>query len=193
MAEKKIARIAGVNKLRQEESAQKLEIAMRRKRVQELILARVPHSQIAEALGISKGTVQNDRDAIMRDLAAATLENLGDMVLTSLAKLDLMETGLHNDAISGDRSAVSLTLRIDERRARITGTDAADRAKTGLQIVPPEDAIDVDSAEVLTPDGRPVANRDAARIYAAFASQDPEATGTGPEPKSDGSAAPPAG
>lgn len=193
MKPKKITSAAGVNKLRQDQVAQELEIAARRKRVTELILARVPYSQIAVSLGVSKGTVHSDKDAIMRDLAAATIQNAHEPFLTSLATLDAMQMGLYNRAMAGESEAIALTLRIEQRRAAMLGFDAADRARSGLQIAPPDNAIDIDSTGVLTPDGRPVANRDAARIYAAFASPDTESPEPGSEPEPDGGATPPEG
>ena len=147
MEPKKIARPVGLNKLRQDQAAKDLEIAARRKRVMELILARVPYSQIAVMLGVSKGTVNSDKDAIMRDLAAATIQNAHEPFLTSLATLDAMQTGLYNRAMAGESEAIALTLRIEQRRAAMLGFDAVDRARSGLQIAPPETAEPADEPD----------------------------------------------
>lgn len=196
MEPKKIIRTTNralTNKQRTEQSARELEIAIRRKRVAELLIARVPHSQIAETLKVSKGTVQTDKDAIMRELATSMVQNVGEVFLTSLAKLDAMEMAVHNQAMSGEAEAIILTLKIEQRRAAMLGLDAAERARSGLRIEPPEPVIETDSSELLTPDGRPVANRAPARIFAAFANPNPDSPGAGQRSPSDGGPVPSGG
>lgn len=157
-------------------SQSELEIAERRATTSAMILAGYTYREIAKYVNCSLGTVAADRAAIMLEWRQTYLENVGEAAVIDLARLDrvIQRLTARIDTDDDPRHVMALLATL-KRRADILGYDAADRAKTGLQIAPLEDAIDVHSeGPLLTPDGRPVANRAAARIYAAFACPVPD-------------------
>lgn len=171
----KVHRRALTPEQKAEFAAQRFEQAERRREVAKLIAMRYKHREIAEMLGISPSTVQADKDAIMAEWAKAMIVDIGESFLASAAMLDLMQQALMPKILEEDQGAIALQLQIEKRRAAMMGFDARDRMNSGLRILPAEDA-ETEDEEILTPDGRPVGKGDAARIYAAFATEDPPAT-----------------
>lgn len=183
----------GYSPLQQSALAQAhFQIAHRRDQVAKLIAAKFTHRQIAEILGVSPGTVQADKDAIMKEWARSMMAEIGETFLADLAMLDQMQQRLAARVDEGDMNAMDMMLKVQKRRAAMMGLDAKDRLQSGLRVLPPEE-VEAETEEVFTPDGRPVGKGDAARIYAAFASEDPEGTGQEPETCGDGGEPPTVG
>lgn len=158
-----------------EYAAKVFEQADRRREVAKLIAMRYKHREIAEILKISPSTVQADKDAIMAEWAKAMIVDIGESFLASAAMLDLMQQSLMPKIEIGSEDAIALSLQIEKRRAAMMGFDARDRMNSGMRILPAED-VEAQDDEILTPDGRPIGKGDAARIYAAFAPENPPAT-----------------
>jgi hypothetical protein len=63
----------------------------------------------------------------LQKLRAANEETAEDLRALEVERLDRMLRGLWEDAASGDTDAVSAALRIQKRRAKLLGLDAAER------------------------------------------------------------------
>jgi len=94
-----------------------------------LRLQGLPYGAIAERLGTSRGTAHA---LVLRSLertAEALGESAGILRQVEIERLDAMLAGLWPAATSGDVSAVNAALRVSERRARLLGLDAPQRAE----------------------------------------------------------------
>lgn len=103
----------------------------KRARALELRLAGATYSQIASAVGYADrgGAHRAVKQALADAQADVTDPEVAD---TELARLDAMLTGLWQKARKGDVNAVSMVLRIQERRAVILGALPAERNETPL-------------------------------------------------------------
>jgi hypothetical protein len=99
----------------------------RRKTVSANILGGRSYRQIAEALGVSHGTVGNDVRILLRRWKREQLQNMEEWVLLALVRLDQMLQAVWPGVLKGDPQMIALALRIEERRAKLLGLDAPER------------------------------------------------------------------
>jgi transposase len=163
-------------------------VAQRRAQVARLIESGYSYRTIAAHLKVSLATVAQDKAAVIAEWREKHLESIGEGCVTDLSRLDnVIQRLVVRIEQDDDPRHVMAFVAVLKRRADILGYDAADRARSGLRIEPLESAIEIDSNELLTPDGRPVANRLAARIHAAFANPvSPDGVSKGPQPEPHG-------
>ena|SRR5258706_1214237 len=102
---------------------QKLEIEARRKRVVELYATGVSQAQVAEAIGVSVGTVNSDLQAVRQDWRAIAVDDLDAYVREQLDRLDEMLTGLQSGIKLGHTPSVMAAVAVLNRQAKLLGLD----------------------------------------------------------------------
>lgn len=113
-----------------ERAAKRLEIAERRRKIAQMLLARTPQREIARILEVSTGTVSTDLAALRREWAKDALLSLENHIAQELAALNADEGMLRNRMIlAGDNAKLRLetydrVLRVMERRSKLMGLDA---------------------------------------------------------------------
>ena len=111
-----------------------LPIAERRAQVARLQRAGMSVREVAEQLGVSVGTVQNDRVALIGKLYDVATE---DMAAWKAAKIEAYRRKLeHIDEVLGSVESEKLAplfgawVKVDERESKLLGTDAPVRSET---------------------------------------------------------------
>jgi len=94
--------------------------------------------QIATQLGLAKSTVQNRLDAAIAELVEPAAR---EVRLLELERLDAWQARLENQLDTGDDPAkvVPVALRVQERRAKLLGLDAPERAEVTQTVLPAAD------------------------------------------------------
>ena len=100
---------------------------LRRRQVAANLLAGLNYREMAEALGVSLGTIKNDVDFVMghwqrEQVAAAT-----DYVTLQERRLDRALNAIWARVLNGDDKAIAAMLKIEERRAKLRGLDQPDK------------------------------------------------------------------
>jgi len=102
-------------------------VAIKRARLKQRLLdhrlAGLSVRQAAEKVGVSKSEAQRLLDAALADVQPEQ-RAVKKIRATSLLRLDQMLLGLWMRARKGDEKAVAQVLRIEERRAKLVGSDA---------------------------------------------------------------------
>lgn len=116
--------------------AVKAEREQRREQVAVLVLSRVPYRQIAERVGCSYSTVRADIEVVKRGWRDRYAESYEAHVAEQTATLDALRRAWLPRALGGtpDVKAAEVVLRIEERRARLFGTDKPARVEHSGQI-----------------------------------------------------------
>jgi hypothetical protein len=99
----------------------------RRKTVSANLVGGRSYRQIAEALGVSHGTVGNDVRILLGRWQREQLQNTEEWVLLAVVRLDQMLQAIWPGVLKGDPQTIALALRIEERRAKLLGLDAPER------------------------------------------------------------------
>ena len=94
--------------------------------------------QIAAQLGISKSTVQNRLDAAIAELVEPAAR---EVRLLELERLDAWQARLEGKLDDGEDPAkvVPIALKVQERRAKLLGLDAPERAEVTQTVLPAAD------------------------------------------------------
>lgn len=103
------------------------EIAARRQQVALLRMTHMTQEQIANRLGVSIGTVNNDLQAIRAEWSERRTQGYDSWVSEEVAKLDSIEQAWLPKALKGDDKAVSRVLAIMDRRSKLLGLDQPER------------------------------------------------------------------
>jgi hypothetical protein len=123
-----------------------------------LRLAGMSYSSMSERLGVSASSAHR---AVLRSLArtAADLGESADALRSlELQRLDALLAGLWPAASAGDPAAVSVALRVSERRAKLLGLDAPSRRELSgadggpIEIAPTIDLTRLSDADLATLD-----------------------------------------
>ena len=96
-------------------------------RAWELRVAGMTQTQIATRLNISQSVVSRMLAAAREDAIASAKDIAGDATTEQVARLDRMLLGLWEKVRNGNERAVEAALRVEERRAKLLGLDAASR------------------------------------------------------------------
>ncbi len=115
--------------------------AQRETRAVEMRKAGATYDDIAAALDCNRSTAYR---TVMRALARNQAAEVEELRMIEGARLDRMQMGLWQRAVSGSESACLAVLRIMERRARLFGLDAP--AKVEVR----RDALDDEIETLLT-------------------------------------------
>jgi transposase-like protein len=110
------------------------EIANRRRAVALLLDTGCTQAGIAEALGVSEGTVSEDKQAIEEGLQEAAEKSLVEKVAREEAALDGDEVALRAELVEAESGAVRLEiyqtiLALMRRRSDLVGLSAAERRR----------------------------------------------------------------
>jgi AcrR family transcriptional regulator len=108
-------------------AAVELAIERRRADVTRLRLSGWSMRDIAAHLGVSLGTIHGDLTAVFERTADRADDHVRRERETSLARIDAMTKGLWPKASTGDHEAVNSVRKLEERRAKLEGLDAASR------------------------------------------------------------------
>lgn len=99
------------------------EIEARRQRVATMRLAHLSQREIAEQLGVSLGTVNQDLRAIRDEWLERRVSAYDEWVAEELAKLDRIEKIFFPKILAGDLGATDRVFSAMDRRARLLGLD----------------------------------------------------------------------
>ena len=111
-----------------------LEAAERREEAVKMRLAGLSYAQIGDRLGVTRQAAFAYVSSSLADLRAATAEAAEDVREMELARLDAMLVPMLEAAEAGQQTAVDRVLRIQERRAKLLGLDAAEKHETNLKV-----------------------------------------------------------
>ena len=101
----------------------------RRKHVAANLLAGLTYREMAEAFGVSLGTIKNDVDFVMRHWQHEQVEVTADYVSLQERRLDRALNAIWGDVLTGDVKAISALLKIEERRAKLRGLDQPEKVE----------------------------------------------------------------
>lgn len=102
------------------------------RRAWDLRLRGKKYVQIADELGISTSYVGVLITAAYAQNKAVTQENVETHMAAAKDRLDSMMDALWDRVEAGDAKAISVALSIEERRAKLLGTDAVQRSTVDL-------------------------------------------------------------
>jgi hypothetical protein len=114
-------------------SPKAIERAELRKKALELRKAARPVREIAVKIGRSKSETQRLIDEALRDVGPDHETKVRVRTL-QLERIDTMVLGLWMRAKKGDEKAVTAVLKLEERRAKIVGSDAPTESKLRLTV-----------------------------------------------------------
>ena len=103
-----------------------------RRRAWELRIAGLTQQQIGAKLGLSQSIVSRMLARAREDATAATHEVAAIATAEQIARLDRMLVALWEKVRNGNERAVDTVLRIEERRAKLLGLDAATRKEVDI-------------------------------------------------------------
>ena len=101
----------------------------RRKQVATNLLAGLNYREMAEALGVSIGTITEDVRILMGRWQREQVETVDDYLQLSERRLDRALNAIWGDVLDGDLKAIDRMLRIEERRAKLRGLDQPQEIK----------------------------------------------------------------
>ncbi|MBP2703496.1 hypothetical protein JOL79_06750 [Microbispora sp. RL4-1S] len=111
-------------------TAQRAKTAARRRRAIELHLAGYTWQDIADMLGYSgRNAAHKDVDRALQQMHAETITTAVEMRDRDLLALAALQAAFWSQAMAGDDKAARVILRVMDRRARLTGADAATTIK----------------------------------------------------------------
>ena len=99
-------------------SKTKLEMAARREKVAQALLAGLTYREIAAELGVALSTVACDVKAILGALETETLTDAAEYRKLELRRLDMMQNKVWLPAMRGSLGAVDRLLKIQDQRAK---------------------------------------------------------------------------
>jgi orotate phosphoribosyltransferase-like protein len=101
-------------------------------RAWELRVAGMTQMQIGTRLNISQSVVSRLLASAREDAVTATKDIAGEATTEQIARLDRMLLALWEKVRNGNERAVEAALRVEERRAKLLGLDAATRKAVDL-------------------------------------------------------------
>lgn len=111
--------------------AAELAVEKRREKACQLRLAGWSIRDIAGHIKVSVGTVHSDIAAVLEQARDSSVDALDKARRLSLARLDRATKAIWPAVEGGDLDAIREFVRIEQRRAKFEGTDAADRLELG--------------------------------------------------------------
>ena len=102
---------------------------LRRKKVLANLLAGVTYREMAAALDVSVGTIKNDVAIVLKRCQQQQADSAQQYVTLQNERLDRALNAIWADVLRGDTRAVTAMLKIEERRAKLNGSDAPEEVK----------------------------------------------------------------
>jgi hypothetical protein len=121
-----------LNKKPTSPGAKKAEIEHRRAKVAANLLAGLNYRDIAEALGVSLGTIAADAKAVLKRWQQEQVQSLEARRTVEERRLDRAVNAIWNAVLQGDLAAVDAFRKLSERRSRLIGLDAPVHSKVTL-------------------------------------------------------------
>ena len=103
--------------------------AHRRKQVAANLLAGLTYREMAEAFGVSLGTIKNDVDYVMAHWQREQVTAATDYVTLQERRLDRALNAIWERVLAGDDKAITALLKIEERRAKLRGLDQPEKVE----------------------------------------------------------------
>ncbi|APZ43848.1 hypothetical protein [Acidihalobacter ferrooxydans] len=113
-----------------------LQTHMRRKEAVKLRLAGLSYRQIGDRLGISHVAALNHVRAVLDELRSETAETAEQIRRIELERLDCATALAMRMIDRGELAGIDRLIKIQERRARLLGLDAAERVDVSTQEIP---------------------------------------------------------
>jgi DNA-binding CsgD family transcriptional regulator len=107
--------------------AKELQIEQRREKAAELRLAGHSIREIARALDVGIATIHSDIEAVLERTRDASGDAIEKDRRLSLARIDVAIKGLWESVKTGNHDSVRELVRLEQRRAKLLGLDAADK------------------------------------------------------------------
>jgi hypothetical protein len=105
------------------------EIEMRRKVVAANLLAGLNYREMGDALGVSVGTIKTDVDIIIGRWQREQIATVAQYVALGERRLDRALNAIWPMVQDGKFPAIDRLLKIEERRAKMRGTDAPEKVE----------------------------------------------------------------
>lgn len=96
-------------------------------------LAGLSYRAVAKKMGVNVKSAYTYVQAGIKIIQEEYREKASALVTMELAKLDKLEIALYKGAIEGDTKAINSLLRIQERRSRLLGLDAAVKQHVAME------------------------------------------------------------
>ena len=103
------------------------EIEVRRQQVAANLLGGLNYREMADALGVSIGTIASDVKMIMKRWEHDQLDKFDAWVMLEDRRYDRLLNGIWDKATGGDLRAVDRALRIEDQRAKLKGLYAPEK------------------------------------------------------------------
>lgn len=101
----------------------------RRKQVAANLLAGLTYREMAEAFGVSLGTIKNDVDFVMQHWQREQVTAATDYITLQERRLDRALNAIWERVLAGDDKAIAAMLKIEERRAKLRGLDQPEKVE----------------------------------------------------------------
>ena len=96
---------------------------LRRRKVAANLLAGLTYRQMAEAMGVSVGTIANDVRITIDHWRKEQVQDVDSWLQIQLRRLDTMLNAIWNKVLEGDLKAAETALHIIERQTKLIGLD----------------------------------------------------------------------
>jgi hypothetical protein len=110
-------------------------IETRRVQVAEGLMRHETYREMAQVLGVSAATVNEDVKAVRAEWHERAADDYGAWLAEEMAKLDSLERVMLPQALAGQTSAVHAVLGVMNRRAKLLGLDRPER----MQVTTPSE------------------------------------------------------
>jgi len=157
---------------------------LRRAKVIANLSAGLSYRQMAEALGVSIGTIKNDVAIVLGRLRKNTIQDAAQHIQVQVRRLDIALNAIWGKVLDGDLKAIATMIKIEERRSKLLGLDQPEKVQHSGSVDRPQadplEGLDVDARRGL------IDNLIRARSARAAASARGNADGASDDGRSEG-------
>ncbi len=111
------------------------EIESRRRKVAANLLGGLNYRQMAEALGVSIGTIAGDVKVIIGRWQREQIQVVGQHQQLDLQRIERAINAIWDRSLAGELPAITLLIKLLERKAKMLGEDAAARPEQSGELV----------------------------------------------------------
>lgn len=115
-------------------AAARLAIDQRRAQVSALVRSGLSYRRIAALMDVSHNTILNDVQTLRARYRAQATADYLEHVADAMQTLDVLTAAWMPAALRGDKDAAAIVLRIEDRKARLLGSDAPTRTEAQITV-----------------------------------------------------------